>query len=97
MRSDTNHLKLRQELPRWQKHGITKPTEMAMVKGLEQISLSPEKSTLRPDMRLEASNLVHLLAYTMTFGRQSILANGVAKKRNIHDIAYFPRLVSPAP
>jgi hypothetical protein len=33
----------------------------------------------------------------MTFGRQSIRANGVAKTRNIPDIAYFPRLVSPVP
>jgi hypothetical protein len=33
----------------------------------------------------------------MTFGRQSIRAKGVAKKRNIPDIAYFPRLVSPVP
>jgi hypothetical protein len=33
----------------------------------------------------------------MTFGRQSIRADGVAKKRNIPDIAYFSRLVSPAP
>jgi hypothetical protein len=33
----------------------------------------------------------------MAFGRQSIRANGVAKKRNIIDIAYFPRFVGPAP
>jgi hypothetical protein len=33
----------------------------------------------------------------MTFGRQSIRADGVAKKRNILDIPYFSRLVSPAP
>jgi hypothetical protein len=33
----------------------------------------------------------------MTFGRQSIRAKGVAKKRHIPDIAYFSRLVSPAP
>ena len=44
-----------------------------------------------------APGLVHLFANTMTFGRQSIRANGVAKKGNIPDIAYFPRLVSPAP
>ena len=56
--------------------------------------LGPEKS-----LRLvyETFYLVHLFANTMTFGRQSIRANGVAKKRNIPDIAYFPRLVSPAP
>jgi hypothetical protein len=33
----------------------------------------------------------------MIFGRQSIRANGVTKKRNIPDIAYFSRLVSPTP
>ena len=45
---------------------------------------------------LYSFHLVHLFADTMTFGRQSIWANGVAKKRNIPDIAYFPRFVIPA-
>jgi hypothetical protein len=33
----------------------------------------------------------------MTFGRQSIRADGVAETRNIPDIPYFSRLVSQAP
>jgi hypothetical protein len=45
----------------------------------------------------QVRDLVLLFANTMTFGRQSIRADSVAKTLNISDIPYFSRLVSPAP